>query len=132
MKKGRNPILNTIMERHCNKGDHHLKPNTRTHTSVIDTWAKSGEHGATARAEHILTSMQIQYEENVKPNAHTHNAVMNACTFTTHEEDQDEAITIAFHVFERLVIQKGMHPDACIYTILLSVCVKFLTGIIVW
>jgi len=118
-----------VMERRCHGGDHHLKPNTRTHTSVIDAWAKSGERGAAARAEHILNAMQSQYEEgnlDVKPNSHTYNAVMNACAFTKHEEDRDEALAIAFRVFERLTSQKGMHPDAYTYTILLSVCANLL------
>jgi len=84
-------LMRGLMERRCHGGDHHLKPNTRTHTSVIDAWAKSGERGAAARAEHILNAMQSQFEEgnlDVKSNSHTYNAVMNACAFTKHEEDR--------------------------------------------
>jgi hypothetical protein len=71
----------TIMEKRHRDGDRDFKPNTRTHTSVIDAWAKSGEQGAARRAEQILNSMISRYESSrdpdIKPNVHTSNAVCN-------------------------------------------------------
>jgi len=69
------------MEKRFRDGDKDFKPNTRTHTSVIDAWAKSGEKGAAKRAEQILNAMISRYEvtgdQDVKPNVHTANAVCN-------------------------------------------------------
>jgi trimethylamine:corrinoid methyltransferase-like protein len=69
------------MEKRYNDGDKDFKPNTRTHTSVIDAWAKSGEKGAARRAEQILNNMIANFEAtrdpDVKPNVHTANAVCN-------------------------------------------------------
>ena len=69
------------MEKRCRDGDQDFKPNTRTYTSVIDSWAKSGEKGAARRAEQILNNMISRYEAagdpDVKPNVHTTNAVCN-------------------------------------------------------
>jgi hypothetical protein len=69
------------MEKRFKDGDKDFKPNTRTHTSVIDAWAKSGEKGAAKRAEQILNAMISRYEvtgdQDVKPNVHTANAVCN-------------------------------------------------------
>ena len=74
----------SIMERRYRDGDKDFKPNTRTHTSVIDAWAKSGEKGAARRAEQILNSMQANYEASgdpdVRPNVHSANAVCNVST----------------------------------------------------
>mmetsp|Transcript_12465 Transcript_12465/g.27448 ORF Transcript_12465/g.27448 Transcript_12465/m.27448 type:complete len:201 (-) Transcript_12465:301-903(-) len=117
------------MEQRYQNGDEDFKPNTRTHTSVIDAWAKSGERGAAARCEHILLTMQQQFESgnlDVKPNSHTFNAVMNACAFTKIDEDRTEALAIAFRVFDWLCSRSDMQPDAYTYTILLSVCSNLL------
>lgn len=69
------------MEKRFRDGDHDFKPNTRTYTSVIDAWAKSGEKGAARRAEQILNNMITRYEAagdpDTKPNVHTANAVCN-------------------------------------------------------
>lgn len=69
------------MHQRYKDGDSDFKPNTRTHTSVIDAWAKSGEKGAAKRAEQILNNMISHYEaigdSDVKPNVHTANAVCN-------------------------------------------------------
>eukprot|EP00957_Ditylum_brightwellii_P182624 13910660-Ditylum_brightwellii.AAC.1 len=117
------------MERRYRDGDNDFKPNTRTFTSVIDAWAKSGEPGAAQRAEHILNTMQSLYESSndldIRPNVHTSNAVMNvrnamACAFTRIEQDRPEALAIAFRIFDWLSSQKDMDPDAYTFTILLS------------
>jgi hypothetical protein len=69
------------MEKRYRDGDGNFKPNTRTFTSVIDAWAKSGEKGAARRAEQILNNMITRFEatadSDVKPNVHTANAVCN-------------------------------------------------------
>jgi hypothetical protein len=69
------------MEQRYRDGDQAFKPNTRTYTSVIDAWAKSGEKGAARRAEQILNNMIAQFDAtgdvDVKPNVHTSNAVCN-------------------------------------------------------
>ena len=69
------------MEEKYANGDKSYKPNTRSHTSVIDAWAKSGEIGAAARAENILINLRNLYESqgdpDIKPNVYTANAVMN-------------------------------------------------------
>ena len=52
---------------YSNDGDRDFKPNTRTHTSVIDAWAKSGEKGAAKRAEQILNKMISSYEASGDP-----------------------------------------------------------------
>jgi hypothetical protein len=118
------------METRYRDGDNDFKPNTRTHTSVIDAWAKSGEEGAAKRAEHILISMENLYKKtgdpDVKPNVHTANAVCNACAFTKVDQDKAEALEIAFRVFDWINSQKDMQADAYTYTILLSVCSNLL------
>jgi hypothetical protein len=118
------------MENRYRDGDNDFKPNTRTHTSVIDAWAKSGEKGAAKRAEQILNAMQSLYENtgdpDVKPNVHTANAVCNACAFTKIEQDKPEALEIAFRVFDWIKIQTEMQADAYTFTILLSVCANLL------
>lgn len=69
------------MEEKYSNGDSSYKPNTRSHTSVIDAWAKSGEAGAARRAEMILNNLRNLYEAtgdpDIKPNVYTANAVMN-------------------------------------------------------
>ena len=118
------------MEQRYRDGDNDFKPNTRTHTSVIDAWAKSGEKGAAKRAEQILIAMQNLYEKtgdpDVRPNVHTSNAVCNACAFTKIDQDRAEALDIAFRVFDWINAQKDMQADAYTYTILLSVCANLL------
>jgi hypothetical protein len=118
------------MDQRYRDGDNGFKPNTRTHTSVIDAWAKSGEKGAAKRAEQILNGMQNLYEKtrdpDVKPNVHTANAVCNACAFTKIDQDRAEALEIAFRVFDWINTQKDMQADAYTYTILLSVCANLL------
>mmetsp|Transcript_7688 Transcript_7688/g.19138 ORF Transcript_7688/g.19138 Transcript_7688/m.19138 type:complete len:1249 (+) Transcript_7688:70-3816(+) len=122
-------VLQVMKQRYLD-GDDDFKPNTRTHTSVIDAWAKSGEKGAARRAEQILNSMIASFEESSdydsKPNVHTANAVCNACAFTKMEEDRLDALQIAFRVYDWLVSQPDMEPDAYTYTILLSVCSNLL------
>lgn len=70
-----------VMNQRYQDGDTDFKPNVRTHTSVIDAWAKSGEKGAAKRAEQILNNMISAYEDegdpDIKPNLHTANAVCN-------------------------------------------------------
>ncbi len=118
------------MEKKYREGDSSLKPNTRTYTSLIDCWAKSGEPVAARKAEQILITMQAKYEQTgdpaAKPNTHTANAVMNACAFTTKPESKSDALSIAFRVFEWLVVQRNISPDAYSYTIMLSVCSNLL------
>ena len=118
-----------VMTQRYQAGDT-IKPNCRTYTSVIDAHAKSGEAGAARRAEHLLNTMlelnQQTGDYEIAPNAHTANAVMNACAFTKIEADRPEALSIAFRVFEWLSTQTTMHPDAYTYTILLSVCSNLL------
>merc|ERR1711966_373833 len=104
-----------VMTQRYQAGDT-IKPNCRTYTSVIDAHAKSGEAGAARRAEHLLNTMlelnQQTGDYEIAPNAHTANAVMNACAFTKIEADRPEALSIAFRVFEWLSTQTTMHPDA--------------------
>lgn len=123
-------IVLSGMEKRFRDGDQDFKPNTRTYTSVIDAWAKSGESGAARRAEQILNNMISRYEAagdpDIKPNVHTANAVCNACAFSKHDEDRDEALQIAFRVFDWLANQLDMHPDSYTFTILLSVCANLL------
>jgi hypothetical protein len=118
------------METRFREGDQDFKPNTRTYTSVIDAWAKSGERGAARRAEQILNNMKSRYEAagdpDVKPNVHTANAVCNACAFSKNEEDREEALQIAFRVFNWLANQSDMNPDSYTFTILLSVCANLI------
>ena len=120
----------SVMEQRYRDGDNDFKPNTRTHTSVIDAWAKSGEKGAAKRAEQILIAMQNLYQKtgdpDVKPNVHTANAVCNACAFTKLDQDRNEALDIAFRVFDWINTQNDMQADAYTYTILLSVCSNLL------
>jgi hypothetical protein len=70
-----------VMNQRYHDGDTDFKPNVRTHTSVIDAWAKSGEKGAAKRAEQILNNMITAFEDegdpDIKPNVHTANAVCN-------------------------------------------------------
>lgn len=116
----------SVMEKRFRDGDQDLKPNTRTYTSVIDAWAKSGEKGAARRAEQILNNMIVRYEAagdpDVKPNVHTANTVCNACAFSKNDDDREEALTIAFRVFDWLANQSELFPDSYTFTILLSVC----------
>lgn len=123
-------VLQT-MENKYRQGDSSLKPNTRTYTSLIDCWAKSGEVNAAKKAEQILIKMQAKYEQTgdntAKPNTHSANAVMNACAFTTRNESKAEALSIAFRVFEWLLMQRDFQPDAYTYTIMLSVCSNLLS-----
>lgn len=118
------------MEKRFRDGEEDFKPNTRTYTSVIDAWAKSGEKGAAMRAEQILNNMITRFDAtgdlDVKPNVHTANAVCNACAFSKHPDDREEALQIAFRVFEWLDNQSDMKPDSYTYTILLSVCSNLL------
>ena len=84
-------------------GDNKIKPNTRTFTSVIDAWAKSGERRAAHRAENLLKKMRALHEAgygDIEPNAHTYNAVINACAFSKYEDDFPDAIRIAFSVLK--------------------------------
>jgi PPR repeat family/Pentatricopeptide repeat domain len=123
-------VLSAMEKRHRD-GDQDFKPNTRTYTSVIDAWAKSGEAGAARRAEQILNNMISRFEAagdpDVRPNVHTANAVCNACAFSKNEEDQQDALQIAFRVFDWLANQSDMSPDSYTYTILLSVCANLLS-----
>jgi hypothetical protein len=52
--------------------------------------------------------------------------VFQACAFSKHEEDKEEALQIAFRVFDWLLSQPDMHPDSYTYTSLLSVCANLL------
>lgn len=49
-----------------------------------------------------------------------------ACAFSKHQEDREEALQIAFRVFDWLANQSEMSPDSYTYTILLSVCANLL------
>jgi len=122
--------LLSIMEQKYRGGDTSLKPNTRTYTSTIDAWAKSSEPYAAKKAEQILIAMQAMYESTqdiaARPNAHTANAVMNACAFTRVNEDKPDALSIAFRVFEWVLRHEDVHPDAYTFTIMLSVCLNLL------
>ena len=51
---------------------------------------------------------------------------MQACAFSKHDEDRDEALQIAFRVFDWLANQSEMNPDSYTFTILLSVCANLL------
>lgn len=122
-------ILN-IMEQRYSAGDKSFKPNTRSHTSVIDAWAKSGEQGAAMRAEAILDNLRGMYDAtkdpDIKPNVYTANAVMNACAFTKHDVDREEALIMAFRTFNWLDSQLDIKPDAYTFTIMLSVCANLI------
>lgn len=165
-------ILAIMERRYREEGDDggsNIRPNTRTHTSVIDAWAKSGEQGAARRAEAILKAMSRQHQRegdecDVVPNAHTYNAVMNACAFTANAKNnalnadgtaawnsnKEEALTIAFRVFDELVSFSSnnnnstnnnnnsassttaassnmLAPDAYTYTIMISVCANLIS-----
>jgi hypothetical protein len=146
------------------KDGDNIKPNVRSHTSVIDAWAKSGTKAAAKRCEQILNNMISHFEAtgdtDVRPNVHTANAgemafhmffpcstfpmslflpcldqqltialsvvVCNACAFTKMEEDRNEAMQIAFRLFDWLSSQPDMSPDSYTYTILLSVCANLI------
>ena len=51
---------------------------------------------------------------------------MQACAFSKNHEDREEALQIAFRVFDWLANQTDMCPDSYTYTILLSVCANLL------
>jgi hypothetical protein len=51
---------------------------------------------------------------------------VQACAFSKNHEDRDEALQIAFRVFDWLANQPDMSPDSYTYTILLSVCANLL------
>jgi hypothetical protein len=69
------------MEMRYRDGDRDYKPNTRSYTSCIDAWAKSGQQGAARRAEQILNGMiareSTEDDADSKPNVHSANAVCN-------------------------------------------------------
>merc|ERR1712238_563954 len=67
-------------------GDEDMKPNTRTFTSVIDSWAKSGDRRSAERANEILLWMEKLYKEgnkDVKPNTISYSAVINVSFYCT-------------------------------------------------
>lgn len=49
-----------------------------------------------------------------------------ACAFTKHEEDREEALAMAFRTFEWLDTQGDIKPDAYTFTIMLSVCANLI------
>ena len=114
----------SIMERKYRQGDKSAKPNTRTYTTIIDAWAKSGLPDAARKAEEIFITMDNFYErmkdEECRPNVFTANAVMNACAFTRLENNKRGALETAFRVFHWLSSKNDMHPDAYSFTIMLS------------
>jgi hypothetical protein len=55
------------------------------------------------------------------------NKQIQACAFSKHEEDRNDALQTAFRVFEWLSSQRDMSPDSYTYTILLSVCANLLS-----
>lgn len=49
-----------------------------------------------------------------------------ACAFSKHDEDREEALQIAFRVFDWLSNQAELNSDSYTFTILLSVCANLL------
>jgi hypothetical protein len=49
-----------------------------------------------------------------------------ACAFSKNEDDREEALQIAFRVFDWLANQSELDPDSYTFTILLSVCANLL------
>ena len=52
-----------------------------TYNTLINCWAKSGERGAAARAEHVLQVMEKRHHDgdpDFKPNTRTHTSVIDA------------------------------------------------------
>ena len=62
-------------------GNHGVKPDTYTYNTLINAWAKAGERGSAARAEHVLSIMEKRYSDgysDFKPNTRTHTSVIDA------------------------------------------------------
>jgi len=63
-------------------GDTMVKPDVVSFTSVIDTWAKSGNKHAAAKAMTLLKQMEKLYvqegQRGMKPNVYTYSACINA------------------------------------------------------
>uniref|UniRef100_A0A7S3Q844 Pentacotripeptide-repeat region of PRORP domain-containing protein n=1 Tax=Chaetoceros debilis TaxID=122233 RepID=A0A7S3Q844_9STRA len=64
-----------------------VKPDVVSFTSVIDTWAKSGDRNGAARAMNLLKQMEKLYveegEQGMKPNVYTYSACINAFAKST-------------------------------------------------
>jgi hypothetical protein len=116
------------MHRLHERGDPHVKPNVVTYGAVIDAYAKSGEHGAAARADTLLANM-IQLHQmdpvrnaDLQPNTYVFNTVIN-CWAKSKEPDA------ASKAEEMLVAMGRLHsggvpnlkPDAFTYTAVIDV-----------
>lgn len=56
----------------------------------------------------------------------TNSIISQACAFTKHEEDREDALALAFRTFEWLDCQGDIKPDAYTFTIMLSVCANLI------
>lgn len=70
-------VLNEMWQ-HYALGNVHVKPNTISYNSVISAWGNSGSASAADRATALLKDMWSRRDQEVKPNARTYCAVMNA------------------------------------------------------
>eukprot|EP00553_Chaetoceros_curvisetus_P013306 CAMPEP_0204638090 /NCGR_PEP_ID=MMETSP0717-20131115/38520_1 /ASSEMBLY_ACC=CAM_ASM_000666 /TAXON_ID=230516 /ORGANISM="Chaetoceros curvisetus" /LENGTH=178 /DNA_ID=CAMNT_0051657741 /DNA_START=155 /DNA_END=688 /DNA_ORIENTATION=+ len=71
----------------CTESENIVKPDVVSFTSVIDTWAKSGNKDGAAKAMNLLKQMERLYVEEgqrgMKPNVYTYSACINAFAKST-------------------------------------------------
>ena len=139
-------ILDKVERMYNDDGrDKQLRPNAHLYTTVINAWARSDEPYKAQKAYEILKRFEefsatygsnSSYNNNEKPNVFTYNAVLNACAYTSGDEDaKTTAFQIACTTFNEIRNSKKQKsksnnkivPNHVTYGAFLSACAKLLS-----
>jgi len=115
--------LLTRMERLYNRTNNtnaQVVPDVVTYSTIITTYARSNKPQKAKHAITLLQKMIKSYDAgntNAKPSIYTFNACLNACAYTTHRSEKNNAFLIAITTL--LSLEKYTKPDHVTYGTLL-------------
>ena len=101
-----------------------------TYAAVINCFARSKEVDKAVKAVSILQQMEEQYRsgnDSARPNIVVYNSVLNACAYTTGEEENVEtAFKIACLVFDEVRSSDYVEATHITYATFIQICGNFI------
>lgn len=123
-------ILQCLCQIYKETDDDEVKPNGRSFTSVINSYAKSRKFHKAAKAKNILDYQIAFYTKGnveAKPNVFSFTAVMNACAFTKGDDlEAKEALGIATATYKLMGTNGYDAANHVTYAMFLRACINLI------